>query len=1057
MNIGEKFYCSKCMCEIENEDICPYCGHRQSDENSIHLLEEGALLQNGRYQIGSAIGEGGFGITYAAWDLVLNQPVAMKEYYPMNICSRDTREDYSVIPSPEYQDLYQIGLQRFIREARILGTLQNVKNVVPVLEWFEKNNTAYIVMKFIRGVTLEKYVNEKHIPPQQLIEMLRDLIDSLILVHAQGILHRDISPTNIMVQEDGTLILIDFGAATSEERKAQGKDRTVIYNKSFAPVEQYDESGIQGPWTDIYALSATIYYLVTGEFPVESVSRIAKDTLQSPKKKGIPLKKWQDQAIMGGLAVQPENRPQTMGIFRSMLYHLPMPEEVQRRKRFWTLTAAAAALLILLNILITVNFTFGFPLKDGVLYSLQRDGWHIKGSSINNVTLELSDSLLGIDVIQIEANAFQGSQGLIEVTIPGSVKTVREYAFNNCKNLTSVIIKDGVQHLSSQVFSNCSSLQGVTIPKTVTSFEADTFAFPSNRLVLLVDDPAGPIAGMAEDFEVNYAYVETSENDTGITVSRYETEQNKALIPDQINGLPVTIVDSGIEKTAVFPSEVSEIILPEYLEKIGDYSAYHTQINSIDFPKGVSSIGEHAFAGTLLQAVALPESLTDLGKGAFAFCLGLQTVDLSPNIGKIPSGCFEGDQNLTNINIPEGISEIQTLAFGRCASLSALRLPDGMTTIGNLAFEDCVSLGALFIPDSVNTINPAALNGCSNAITIIGYGNTFAENFSRDMDYSFYNMSGIDPYFSVSKKGGLFVLDGARESDKVDLPSFYNEIIVKKVTDARAIRSENVTMPRFTEIVGGLSFSNNQYLKTISAPETLKTIEMMAFAGSDHLRDVILQDGVKEIGMMAFHSCDELENIDLPASVNVIRDAAFMDCKNLKQIHIPYSLVILNNDVFAGSGLTSVTIPGNISKLRTSFYGCKELKTAVLEEGVRTLWGTFAECSSLENVVIPSTVQQISRSTFLHCGNLKDVWIYSDNAELDSVLFSIQHNEYSGTDYMDLTVKTKYLEENNDTPLFGNSPNLTIHAHSGSTAEQYAMEHGINFEAIPDTVTVRSD
>ncbi|MDO5540437.1 MAG: BspA family leucine-rich repeat surface protein [Eubacteriales bacterium] len=333
MNIGEKYYCSKCMMEIEDEIICPYCGHDPETSTGRIALEEGTLLCNRRYQIGSILGTGGFGITYAAWDYTLSQAVAIKEYFPFDYASRDVWESNTVLVDENDENIFQIGLQRFSREARILATLQNIKSVVTVFDWFEANGTAYIVMEFVRGKTIDQYVTENNVSPQRLIEMLRDLVDSLVSIHAQGVLHRDISPSNIMVQGDGIIKLIDFGAAVVEERRAQGKDRTVVFNRKFAPVEQYDEEGLQGPWTDVYALSATIYYLITGKYPQEAMARRGNDTLRSLRSQKIHLKKWQEKAIQEGMILDPEKRIQSMNIFRSYLYHLPVPEEIRMKRR----------------------------------------------------------------------------------------------------------------------------------------------------------------------------------------------------------------------------------------------------------------------------------------------------------------------------------------------------------------------------------------------------------------------------------------------------------------------------------------------------------------------------------------------------------------------------------------------------------------------------------------------------------------------------------------------------------------------------------------------------
>ena len=174
MNIGEKFYCSRCMREMDREGVCQYCGYDPNRNVSPNVLEEGTLLQNGRYQLGTVIGMGGFGITYAAWDYTLSQPVAIKEYFLQNICQRDIHEGDQVTTDLEHESLFQVGKLRFSREARVLGTLQSIKNVVTVLDWFEDNNTAYIVMEYVRGTTLEEYVRKHKIDPQSLIVMMRE-------------------------------------------------------------------------------------------------------------------------------------------------------------------------------------------------------------------------------------------------------------------------------------------------------------------------------------------------------------------------------------------------------------------------------------------------------------------------------------------------------------------------------------------------------------------------------------------------------------------------------------------------------------------------------------------------------------------------------------------------------------------------------------------------------------------------------------------------------------------------------------------------------------------
>ena len=1053
MNIKEKFYCSKCMREVDDDLVtCEHCGYEPNQESRVYVLEEGTLFQNGRYQLGAVIGSGGFGITYAAWDCVLNQPVAIKEYFPQNLCERDVTEDDNVIINPEHEGLYQKGLIRFIREAKILGTLQNVKNVVPVLEWFEGNNTAYIVMQYIRGVTLEKYVKENKLKSQEIISMMKDIIEALSLVHKQGIIHRDLSPSNIMVKEDGTMVLIDFGAASVEELMAQGENKTAIYNRKYAPLEQYDESGMQGAWTDVYALSATLYYLLCGEPPTESVARVGNDNLKSPNERKAHLKKYQNKAIMSGLILQPEKRIQSMDIFRSMLYNLPMPEEVIRRRKFMFRVISVASLISIVSILTVINLTYGFFLGNGMRYSLYRDGFHVRGFANDRENLVIPEKILGINVVGIDRGAFQGSEILSNVKVPGSVKNIDEFAFNACENLTSVTLNEGVKKLSSQSLANCNNLQAVITPDSLSEFRPDTFT-NSERLILLCSLQS-QAAKLAKEYNLNYAQLFLEDNDSGITIVQCKTENTYLYLPDLIGEKVVTIISCDYEKTPVFPAHLQKITLPKKLEKIGSYAFHGVRISNIEFPDTLKYIGEYAFSSTFIEKLSLPDSVTLVGMSAFSPCLYLKDIKLSPNMKEIPGGCFGHNTALESIKIPEGIKEIRALAFSNCSNLSSVELPYSLVAMDGGVFQDCISLESLFLPPNFGRMRIGALDGCPKTLTIIGFENTFAQSFSSRYNLNFYNLSKQNPKISTTENGNIIVNNDIEEIDEITLPAYHKSVVIKKILRANPLKSKRVILPEKLEEIATVSFSNNKYLEKISFPENLQKIGKMTFAACDNLVSVDMNEGLNEIGDLAFFSCKGLTEIKLPSTLKILDGGAFQNCTNLTKINIPESLVVLENDVLSNVGITSITIPGNVVRCGTSFYGCKNLKEAVIEEGVRALWGTFANCDALETVTIPSSVNQISRSTFKNCRNLKDVWIYSDKVDLDSV-------QYGGVGHMDFLIDTMdlgksprlkefvKLEEKNYVPLFADSSNLTIHAHKGSNAHLYANTHNIKFVEIP--------
>ncbi|MCD7715864.1 MAG: serine/threonine protein kinase [Lachnospiraceae bacterium] len=238
MDISGIFFCSRCMRPMEDEEVCPYCGYdHRKEQNKNPALERGTLLHD-RYQLGSMIGAGGFGMTYAAYDEVLQTPVAVKEFFPADYARRDTEESDEVFVTEEKRGLFRIGMEHFLREARVLGMMKNIRGVVTVQDYFEENETAYIVMEFIQGVTLGEYVKKKQIKPAELFEMLKDPIDALILLHKQGVLHRDITPSNLLVSADGSVKLIDFGSAAWMDREQS----MIVVTKRYAPPEQYGTS-----------------------------------------------------------------------------------------------------------------------------------------------------------------------------------------------------------------------------------------------------------------------------------------------------------------------------------------------------------------------------------------------------------------------------------------------------------------------------------------------------------------------------------------------------------------------------------------------------------------------------------------------------------------------------------------------------------------------------------------------------------------------------------------------------------------------------------------------
>ncbi|WP_251979625.1 serine/threonine protein kinase [Salinibacter ruber] len=304
--------CPGCFDEKEETPVCPHCGYDESQQRSPLVLPHRTLLSN-RYLAGRVLGKpGGFGITYLGLNTALEELVAVKEYLPRELAARETDQETIRAHSDEEAEQFQYGLDRFIREARMLAQFDHA-NIVGVRDFFEANGTAYLVMDYYEGKTLKQYLQgqpEKRMDPEIATEIMLRVLDGLKEVHAEGYLHRDIKPSNIYLTQEGRPILIDFGAA----RLALGeksRSLSVVMTEGYAPYEQYRREGDQGPWTDVYGAGATLYRMVTGEKPPSATDRVVDDTLRPPHEVNSEVPEELSRAITNALATGNKERPES--------------------------------------------------------------------------------------------------------------------------------------------------------------------------------------------------------------------------------------------------------------------------------------------------------------------------------------------------------------------------------------------------------------------------------------------------------------------------------------------------------------------------------------------------------------------------------------------------------------------------------------------------------------------------------------------------------------------------------------------------------------------------
>lgn len=328
---------------------CPHCGYlhgRQAVQG--YVLQPGTILR-GKYLIGKVLGQGGFGITYLGWDLALNKKVAVKEFFPASHVSRDTGVSTALqwYTTEAAQAVRKIGPEMFLKEARKMSHVASFPQVVHVLDLFQDNNTAYIIMNYIQGVHLAQRIQTAGpMSWQTALQLLLPVIDVMQQVHDAGLIHRDISPDNLMLQPDNSVKILDLGAA-KDLKLNSGVSSMQVAKGGFSPLELYVMRGNSGSWTDVYSIAATMYYAITGTTPPSAVERMDKDTLRwdLPQLRKVPASVI--HVLQKGMALQVQDRYQSMGDFAAAL------RKAATRRGRWkrpVLAAAAAVLVIALAV-----------------------------------------------------------------------------------------------------------------------------------------------------------------------------------------------------------------------------------------------------------------------------------------------------------------------------------------------------------------------------------------------------------------------------------------------------------------------------------------------------------------------------------------------------------------------------------------------------------------------------------------------------------------------------------------------------------------------------------
>lgn len=745
-------YCPHCMKPASGE-TCEHCGGQIRWTNPACQLPVGTLLRGstGRvYQIGAAKGQGGFGITYAAMDLESWERVAIKEYYPGSYASRDPLN--VVIPTTGQMDSFRSGMNSFLEEGKMLSTVGALPSVVSVRDSFEANGTAYIVMEYVDGVPLHEVVKQNgRIPWQELEPMLSPLMRDLDILHRAGVIHRDISPDNLIFTPEHTLKLLDFGSA----RSVNTGNMTVMLKAGFSPVEQYQSQG-QGAYTDVYALAGTIFYCLTGVIPPASIERLLKDEMKGPNAYGAELTAGQARALLWGMAVQPTARPQTMKQFADALLggeetqtilggaasanetH-SITKEIQNTRQeggtsrfsglgetfrsLWAdakkrklAIACGGGALALIVVILTLVLALGVSKTAGDFrYKVRSGNAWVTGYKGNSVVVSIPESLNGYTVTGIGKNAFSGCKSVTSVTVPGKVNTVEKNAFRDCVKLEIIVFADSNIRVAvnADAFTGCESLRCL----------------------------------VAESSDRTVVWNGTASDVAQCTLGAQLVGQGAVREVEVVKGIAYAITDLDRAVALQKPSGTGE--LPAFLDT---YRVFDSKGQRVSVKSGITDDQvEYELNGNEAYITGYRGSNT-------IFVMPDEIEDCPVTV--ICGGALEGNRDVESVMMPLELTRIQTGAFRNCPNLRDLDVYS-QVRVAQTAFEDCPQLRCVVLGREVTATEDWTMGG---SVVVL----------NRGMDTG----DGTLSYVFVTDDGAIYAITDNNNAVLMDVPAGLTELMV---------------------------------------------------------------------------------------------------------------------------------------------------------------------------------------------------------------------------------------------------------------------------------------
>ena len=772
-----------------------------------------------------------------------------------------------------------------------------------------------LLMDWVDGVTLDKYIRENIYDEYALSKLAYQFSRLAMWLIPQPFAHGDLKPDNILVRDDGTLVLVDYDGMYVPAMKGQRARElgSPDFRHPSRTETDFDEH------IDDFSLATILLSLKAISLQPELLEQYgASDRLLFSEKDYRNVSKCELLK-----ALLPSDDSELNVLTSLFLIALEKKNLSNVSFRLFDLCRPKEPIYVNLSTEVTEeDLADAWTDEYGAKYSKDRkrllkcNNPFIGEYTIKPCTIVICNEVfregrfftkihIPDSVTEIGDHAFYCCSSLRELHIPNSVTRIEDYAFAGCSSLSELHIPDSVTKIGVWAFFGCKSLSELYIPDTVTEIDKEAF--------------------------------------------RYCSSLRELHIPNSV----IKIGDGAF-------SECSSL-------------------EEIHISDSVTSIGDSAFANcNSLSEIHIPDSVTKIGKHAFEGCSSLLEIHIPDSVTKIESNAFDGCRSLIELHIPDSVTEIEFDAFWYCSSLRELHIPNSVIKIGGGAFYKCSSLRELHIPDSVTMIGKSAFFGCSSLTSIfVDSQNKYydSRNHCNAVIVTESNKlvvgcaSTIIPDSVTSIGESAFF--GCTSLDGIHIPNSVTSIGDFAFHDCSSLRELHI--PDSVTMIGKSAFSGCSSLTSIFVDTQNKyydsrnncnaVIETKCNKLVVGCASTIIPDSVTSIGESAFFGCTSLDGIHIPNSVTSIGDFAFHDCSSLRELHIPDSVTMIGQSAFSGcSSLSEIHIPDSVTRIGGwAFSDCCSLSTIHIPDSVTKIGdGIFSRCSSLSKIVIPSG----SRSKF---------------------------------------------------------------------------------------------